>query len=130
MDCKQCGGPGCAECMAKAQERIEELERELSKYQRWDAYSAQGPDVDRLKGIIGGLDYLITQSRIERAYDLRLVEYAARNAGRIASNLAPRWSHVVEAFGVGSTSACEICRRFELDPDEVIGGNPCERCEP
>lgn len=32
-----------------------------------------------------------------------------------------RWSHVGRTFGVGSTSATALCRRFGVDPDDLIG---------
>lgn len=31
-----------------------------------------------------------------------------------------RWVAVRDAFCVGSTTATELCRRFGLDPDEVV----------
>lgn len=44
------------------------------------------------------------------------------NAGRLSTQRKARWAHVVDATGLGSTKAAELCRRFERDPDEVIGG--------
>ena len=32
----------------------------------------------------------------------------------------PRWSAVMDAFGLGSTYAHQLCARFDLDPDEEI----------
>lgn len=43
------------------------------------------------------------------------------NAGRRSGERVARWSHVVEATGLGSTSAAQLCRRFGFDPDEEIG---------
>lgn len=48
----------------------------------------------------------------------RAVRYPPTNTGAM-----PRWSHVGAIFGIGSTSAAELCVRFGFDPDEVIG-NP------
>jgi len=31
-----------------------------------------------------------------------------------------RWVAVMEAFALGSTYAMQLCRRFDLDPDEVV----------
>lgn len=33
----------------------------------------------------------------------------------------PRWSYVRNIFGVGSSTAAELCRRFDVDPDELRG---------
>jgi hypothetical protein len=32
----------------------------------------------------------------------------------------PRWVAVRDTFAIGSTSAHELCRRFGLDPDELV----------
>ena len=48
--------------------------------------------------------------------------------GRVVRNLRPRrgernvmrWVLVRDTFAVGSTVAHELCREFNLDPDEVI----------
>ena len=34
----------------------------------------------------------------------------------------PLWSLVMELTGQGSTTAKELCREFEADPDEIITG--------
>jgi hypothetical protein len=52
--------------------------------------------------------------------DAELVEYTIRNAGRLLPR-APRWHHVAEAIGLGSTYAAQLCRRFGLDPEEEVG---------
>jgi hypothetical protein len=41
-----------------------------------------------------------------------------RNGPRAAKR--ERWIHVMEATGMGSTSAKELCIRFGFDPDELI----------
>ena len=45
--------------------------------------------------------------------DAELVERAVRMAKG-----TPRWVSVKRIFGVGSTSAQNLCRRFRLDPDD------------
>lgn len=55
--------------------------------------------------------------------DDRMLWGVAANAGRGARTRRPRWAHVVEATGVGSTSAVELCRRFGFDPATMIGGD-------
>jgi len=57
---------------------------------------------------------------------LTLVEMAVRCAGRGAQRRGSRWWHVSEALGQGSTSSIALCRHFDLDPDEQLGG--CETC--
>lgn len=44
------------------------------------------------------------------------------NAGgaRCAERL-PRWAHVKDATGLGSTAARELCREHGCDPDEYVG---------
>jgi len=32
----------------------------------------------------------------------------------------PRWVAVMETFGLGSTYAWQLCKRFDLDPEEVV----------
>jgi hypothetical protein len=62
--------------------------------------------------------------------DDRVLWGVVANAGRLSDERKPRWSHVVEATGQGSTSAAELCRRFGFDPDETIGGERCESGDP
>lgn len=52
--------------------------------------------------------------------DSDLVERAVRGAERLTGRF-PRWSHVGRIFSIGSGSATALCRRFDLDPDEVVG---------
>lgn len=52
--------------------------------------------------------------------DRELVSNAVRNVGRL-NQRRPRWAHVTDALGVGSTRAADLCRRFALDPDEIVG---------
>lgn len=67
--------------------------------------------------------------------DAFLFEWAVRHAGHDSKTHTHRWVHVMELFGLGSTSATELCRRFQRDPDEMVGGcceltSICVRCEP
>ena len=52
--------------------------------------------------------------------DFKLVERAVRNARRQRSRKEPRWVHVSHVFALGSTYATQLCRRFDLDPDEMV----------
>lgn len=51
-----------------------------------------------------------------------LVSRAIRCSHRVTSLKVPRWTCVKRVFSVGSTRAHELCRRFGLDPDEIVGG--------
>lgn len=55
--------------------------------------------------------------------DAELLARAVRGARVLtggASVQHPRWVAVMAAFGLGSTYACQLCRRFGLDPDEKV----------
>lgn len=45
------------------------------------------------------------------------------NAGLLSNLHLPRWAHVRNAVGVGSTSARSMCRDAGFDPEELVG-NP------
>lgn len=51
----------------------------------------------------------------------RLVEGAIRNAGRLSNEPKPRWVHVTEALGIGSTRAIGLCCYYVVNPDEEVG---------
>jgi DNA-binding NtrC family response regulator len=53
--------------------------------------------------------------------DAELVERAVRAAGHYAEHPMLRWAWVMRAFSCGSTSAHELCLRFDLDPDDMLG---------
>lgn len=55
-----------------------------------------------------------------RYSDVELVRRAVASAGD-GDELAVRWSHVARAFSLGSTVAYHLCKRFGLDPDEMVG---------
>jgi hypothetical protein len=56
--------------------------------------------------------------------DNELVSRAVRDCrrGRGRAKL-PLWSVVSERFVLGSTYASQLCRRFGLDPDEMVKAN-------
>ena len=54
--------------------------------------------------------------------DDKLVERAVRNA-RPRGGSQRRWCVLMDAFGLGSGYAAQLCRRFNLDPDEFITRN-------
>lgn len=39
---------------------------------------------------------------------------------RRGSRKAVRWSVVADRFGLGSTYAAQLCRRFGVDPNEMV----------
>lgn len=60
--------------------------------------------------------------------DERILWGVVANAGRLSQRKAPRWAHVHEATGLGSTRSSGLCRRFGFDPDEAVGSEK-EACE-
>lgn len=65
------------------------------------------------------------------ATDQELLARAVRCAGDRGKRSGVRWSFVADLFLVGSTTAIELCRRFNQDPEEIVGQDPeCEEgCE-
>jgi hypothetical protein len=53
--------------------------------------------------------------------DAHLLERVVKYPPLSKDGPLPRWSHVSAAFSVGSTSGAALCRRFGLDPDELLG---------
>lgn len=62
--------------------------------------------------------------------DKELVERAVRNAKARKTGKHVRWAAVVDTFGVGSTSAIALCRRFDVDPEKMVSGAICLACNP
>lgn len=56
------------------------------------------------------------------AEDERALWGVVANAGRLSAKRKVRWAHVSDATGLGSNKSAELCRRFERDPDELVGG--------
>lgn len=54
--------------------------------------------------------------------DRDLVERVMRNITRPGKGVhcSPRWAVVRNTFGVGSCVAWDLCREFELDPEEIL----------
>lgn len=57
------------------------------------------------------------------------------NAGRLATKRKPRWSHVMDATGQGSTEALILCREHGFDPYDEVGTDrmvstdgECDQC--
>lgn len=69
--------------------------------------------------------------------DAKLIEQAARNAVNHHPETRPLWSVLADTFGIGSTRAHQLARRFGLDPDRpregrvvTIGeGSYCNSCD-
>ncbi len=60
----------------------------------------------------------------------KLVKRAVRNARPRLAGTSPRWVAVMDTFATGSTVAIEICRAFDLDPNETVSGVRCISCNP
>lgn len=54
--------------------------------------------------------------------DRSLVEQALRNAS-LRPGRKPLWAHVADVFGIGSTRASDLCRRFNINSDQAVGVN-------
>ena len=55
--------------------------------------------------------------------DAELLRRAVENARDISKRKGykhPRWVAVMGAFSLGSTFARQLCRRFGLNPDEMV----------
>lgn len=61
---------------------------------------------------------------------LNLVERAVKNAKAHKAGNSPMWVAVMDAFALGSTSAQELCKRYDLDPRKEVSGVRCIACNP
>lgn len=66
-------------------------------------------------------------SGVPHVDDGRLAWGVVANAGRLSSSRGPRWSHVKDVTGFGSSSAKALCRSAGFDPDEDVGGEEAGR---
>ena len=57
--------------------------------------------------------------------DDQLLERAIRSAAPLGAASVPRWAVVMDMFGLGSTSAAELCNRFSIDPGTVLARARC-----
>ena len=51
---------------------------------------------------------------------LRRAVHSARKRHARRGEKHTRWAAVMDAFLLGSTYAAELCRRFDLDPNEEV----------
>ena len=54
--------------------------------------------------------------------DAKLVEQAVRFAANVDAKTLPLWAVLKSVFGIGSTRAHQLARRFGLDPDRLREG--------
>lgn len=52
--------------------------------------------------------------------DTELLRRAVKNARPYGRVKNARWVAVMELFGLGSTYSAQLCKRFDLDPDELV----------
>lgn len=64
----------------------------------------------------------------ERARLQRLVWGAVHNAGRGCLS-QPRWCAVMDALGVGSSTAVGLCHEHRLNPDDLVGSRELENAQ-
>lgn len=53
--------------------------------------------------------------------DNELLGRAVRNCRARQSGKSPRWVGVSDTFTLGSTYSMQLCRRYGVDPDELVG---------
>lgn len=66
---------------------------------------------------------VVTELTVNSIPDEELLRRAVRSCRSLqgrATDKHPRWVAVMERFGLGSTFAQQLCRRFDLDPDEKV----------
>ena len=52
----------------------------------------------------------------------KLVRHVVLYAGRVLTRgVIPRWVAVKDAFAVGPTTAYQLCREYNLNPDDMVG---------
>ena len=64
----------------------------------------------------------MTQS-VSDISDDELLQLAVMNSRARGSRKGvqhPRWTAVMDVFCLGSTYSQQLCRRFDLDPDEMV----------
>lgn len=66
------------------------------------------------------MSLLVTSEVLKRYGERSLLERAVAFAIPRKRGWTPRWVVIQEAFGLGSTYACQLCREFGFDPDEKI----------
>lgn len=54
----------------------------------------------------------------------RIIWGLVRNIGSVFNQPRPLWSAIVEAVGIGSTSAKELCHKYDMDPEMSVGAWP------
>lgn len=76
--------------------------------------------------IIAGLKEAIAHARgvdrtasVDNIPDAELLKRAVVNA-RAGRGWHSRWVAVMSTFGLGRTFACQLCVRFDLNPDEQV----------
>ena len=62
--------------------------------------------------------------------DKNLIKRALLGARLNAPEEHARWAAVAQNFFLGSTYAKELCRLYDLDPDEILPGRECEGFNP
>ena len=62
----------------------------------------------------------IMEATVASIPDAELLERAVKAARAKGRGYQPRWVGVASAFGLGSTYAHQLCRRFDLNPSEKV----------
>lgn len=120
-------------------EELDTIERKATAFlARWGKSSRVGHEIRSELERSAQDIALVADVRTARAAlaardeDLRKLRWCVvANAGRLSlRGPAPRWSHVMSAAGLGSTSAKALCVATGFDPEEQVGSwpEPCETC--
>ncbi len=63
----------------------------------------------------------IAEASVNDIADVELLGRAVRGCRARLTGKSPRWVGVSDTFGLGSTYSRQLCRRFGVDPDEMVG---------
>lgn len=124
-------GECCEEAMTEIR-RLQAIEREaLGVHPTQDAYDAscralhhwrtEARRISKASGIpmVPLLPSMPTHS-IDDIQDEVLLRRAVTSARDSVRGKHPRWTGVMARFQLGSTYAMQLCRRYDLDPDEMV----------
>lgn len=78
------------------------------------------PDAELLTSTDGSAHYRRVGVGEYVRTDASLLAYAVKNAAMYSTLPVSRRAAVADTFGIGFSSAAQLCRRFGLDPDEVV----------
>ncbi len=66
---------------------------------------------------------------IDNITDKELIKRLLKGIANGPQGRQARWSHVGFVLSTGSTSATNICKKYDINPHEEIGHDKCIDCE-